>query len=362
MENSNSNNYLVIMAGGVGSRFWPFSRTGHPKQFHDLLGNGKSLMQQTYERFKDLCSEQNIMVVTNAFYHDQVKEQLPFLSDDQILCEPCMRNTAPCIAYAAHKIHKRNKQANLIITPADHAVTNEEKFRKTIEEGIKAVGSREILLTLGIQPSEPNTGYGYIQFDEGNDGNAIKDVKRFVEKPSLEKARDYLKSGDFVWNAGIFISNVETLLKSYEEHLPEVHNQFNAIRSLFYTLEERPIIDEIYTDLPEISIDHGIMEKADNVCTLPCEFGWSDLGTWKSLHQILPKDTRQNVIEGNVLAYNTNNSIIKTSESLLVVTQGLDGYIVAEKDNVLMICKKEDEQEVKEIVAKVRSSKGNEFV
>lgn len=357
----NNNNFVVIMAGGIGSRFWPFSRTKHPKQFHDVLGTGKTLLQQTADRFEKICPPENIYIVTNKVYATLVKEQLPFLSDDQILAEPIGRNTAPCVAYAAFKIHKKNPHANLVIAPSDHIILKEKDFRDTIKQALKITSSQEILITLGIKPSRPDTGYGYIQYHD--DVNSTqKKVKTFTEKPVLDLAKKFIESGDFVWNAGIFISNAQTLVNSFEKYLPDMAETFAEGESKYYTSEEEAFIAKAYTQCKNISIDYGIMEKADNVFVLLSDFGWSDLGTWKSLYENMPKNSEGNVSEGNVLLFDTKNCIIKTPKEKLVVIEGLEEFIVAEYDNVLMICRKDQEQKVKDFVAEVKASKDPKFV
>lgn len=349
------------MAGGIGSRFWPFSRTKHPKQFHDVLGTGKTLLQQTAERFEKICPQENVYIVTNKVYATLVKEQLPFLHDDQILAEPIGRNTAPCVAYAAYKIHKKNPQANLVIAPSDHIILKEKDFRDKIREALKATATEEIIITLGIKPSRPDTGYGYIQYHDDVNSKQKK-VKTFTEKPVLDLAKKFIESGDFVWNAGIFISNAQTLVNSFERYLPDMAETFAEGANKYYTSDEEGFIATAYSQCKNISIDYGIMEKAENVFVLLSDFGWSDLGTWKSLYENMPKNGEGNVTEGNVLLFDTKNCIIKTPKDKLVVIEGLEEFIVAEYDNVLMICRKDQEQKVKDFVAEVKSSKDPKFV
>ncbi|WP_242926820.1 mannose-1-phosphate guanylyltransferase [Pontibacter vulgaris] len=355
------NTYVVIMAGGIGSRFWPFSRTNYPKQFHDVLGIGESMLQMTMKRFKDICPDENIFIVTNRDYEALVKEQLPQLTDNQILLEPIGRNTAPCIAYASHKIAQINPNANLVVTPADHVVLKEEAFTKVVKEAIQAASQDNILLTLGITPSRPDTGYGYIQFIDHNDNN-LKKVKTFTEKPNLELAQMFLNSGDFVWNSGIFIWNVQSILSAFREYLPEVNEIFEEGSQKLNTPEEQNFITRAYSHCRNVSIDYGIMEKVDNVFVLLSDIGWSDLGTWNSLYTIGQKDEQQNVVDGEVMLYDTNNCIIKTPKERLVVVQGLEGYIIAEHDNVLMICKLDEEQKVKEFMSDAKSKKGPNYI
>ncbi len=351
------NNYVIIMAGGIGSRFWPFSRTNFPKQFHDVLGTGKSLLQQTAERFEGVCPPENIYIVTNDIYGSLVKEQLPFLSDDQILLEPCGKNTAPCVAYAAYKIASKDPQANLIISPSDHIILKEEMFKDKVRTGLAAVSNTDTLLTLGIEPNRPDTGYGYIKFEESS--NELKKVIAFTEKPNLERATQFLASGDYVWNAGIFIWNASSILKAFEKHCEGLHQIFS--KGHYYNDKEAAFVKEAYSTCESISIDYAIMEKADNVSVLLCDIGWSDLGTWKSLYEISEKDSDGNVLEGNVKVYNTQNCIFKTPKNRLVVAEGLNDFIVAEYDNVLMICPKEQEQKVKEFVADLKGENLDEY-
>jgi mannose-1-phosphate guanylyltransferase len=357
--------YIIIMAGGVGTRFWPFSRSNYPKQFHDVLGTGRTLLQQTADRFDGICPPENIYIVTSSKYKDICQEQLPHLSDDQILCEPVARNTAPCIAYACHKIAQRDPEANIVVAPADHIILKEEAFRQTIKAALAATAKDSILVTLGIQPSRPDTGYGYIQYLPAVDGNeastAPRRVKTFTEKPHLELAKQFLESGEFVWNAGIFVWNVQAIKAAFAQYLPETAEIFAEGESVYYTGEESAFINKAYSLCKSVSIDNGIMEKADNVYVVLSEFGWSDLGTWKSLYEVSDKNDDMNVIDGHIILYDTRNCIIKTPKDRLVVVNGLDGYIVAEYDNVLMICRKEEEQKVKEFVADAKE-RGIEFV
>ncbi|WP_234735993.1 mannose-1-phosphate guanylyltransferase [Tellurirhabdus bombi] len=355
-----SQTYVVIMAGGVGTRFWPFSRTNNPKQFHDVLGTGRTLLQQTADRFEGICDKSAIYIVTSEEYKDLVKEQLPFLDDDQILLEPVRRNTAPCIAYATYKIAARDPNANIVVAPADHIILKEEEFRSTIRTALQATDSHDILVTLGIQPSRPDTGYGYIQYLTESEGS-VKKVKTFTEKPHLELAQQFLDSGEFVWNAGIFVWNVKSINKAFDTYLPETAEIFAEGTPYYYTEQEQPFINKAYSQCKSISIDNGIMEKANNVHVVLSDFGWSDLGTWKSLYEVSEKDANSNSTDGKLILYNTTNSIIKTPKDKLVVINGLDGFIVAEFDNVLLICRKEEEQKVKEFVADAKEH-GTQFV
>lgn len=357
----NKNNYVVIMAGGIGSRFWPFSRAYHPKQFHDVLGTGKTLLQQTAERFSGICPKENIYIVTNKIYAQLVKDQLPFVSSNQVLSEPTGRNTAPCVAYATYKIAKNNPEANIVVAPSDHIILKEREFEETIRTALAATASAEVLVTLGIKPSRPDTGYGYIQYLEDKTSK-VKKVKTFTEKPALDLAKKFLESGDFVWNGGIFISNAQTLIKSFQSFLPDMAEIFEEGNAKYGTAGEEAFIAQAYSQCKNISIDYGIMEKADNVFVLLSDFGWSDLGTWKSLYENMPKNEQGNVVDGNILLYDTKNCIVKTPKDKLVVIEGLEEFIVAEYDNVIMICKKDNEQKVKDFVAEVKASKDSRYI
>ena len=353
--------YAIIMAGGVGSRFWPFSRTKYPKQFHDVLGTGKSLLQQTVHRLQGLVAPENILIVTNQDYVGLVKEQLPDFSDHQILAEPVGRNTAPCIAYACYKIHQKNKQANIVVLPSDHIIKDEKSFTSTLATAFEATASSDLLVTLGIKPTRPDTGYGYIQYIE-DDNAKIKKVKTFTEKPALDIAKVFLDSGDFLWNAGIFVWNASSIVKAFEELMPETAEVFEEGKGTYWTDKESEFINKAYSQCRNISIDYGILEKASNVFVVPSEFGWSDLGTWKSLYDNSKQNEQGNVIDGNVMTYDTTNCIVKMPSDKLVIVEGLDDFIVAEYDGVLMICRKDQEQRVKDFVADVKSKKGQKYI
>lgn len=356
-----SNNYVVIMAGGVGTRFWPYSRVSNPKQFQDMLGIGKSLIQLTIERFFGICPDENIFVVTNADYYGLVKTQLPQLSDDQILLEPVMRNTAPCVAYAAYKIQQKNPNANIVVAPADQIINKLDAFTDALLTAIEAGKKEQVLLTLGIQPTRPDTGYGYIKMADMGTPTRVKKVKTFTEKPNLELALEFLESGDYLWNAGIFIFNVQTVIHAFQKYMPELHGIFKELEVNYYTDTEKEAVKSAYSRCHSTSIDYGIMEKADNVYVVPCDLGWSDLGTWKSLYEQSPKNKDGNVLSGNIIAYETTKSIIKTPEDRLVVVQGLDNYIVAEYKNVLLICQKDQEQRIKQFLEEAVKQKGSQF-
>jgi mannose-1-phosphate guanylyltransferase len=362
----NKNYFCVIMAGGVGARFWPMSRTSQPKQFIDILGTGESLLQCTFQRFLKICPPENIFIATNSIYRDLVKEQLPSIADSQVLCEPSRRNTAPCIAYANYKIHQINPDATIVVAPSDHIITKEDEFTKVILSAMDAATHNNWLITLGIQPSNPNTGYGYIQFDENEvyaKDNRLKKVKTFTEKPELEMAKQFLQSGDFLWNAGIFIWKLENTMKAFKQYLPEIDELFESGLSCYNTPEERNFIEKTYPICKNISIDYGIMEKAENVYVLSSEFGWSDLGTWGSLYEHLPKDKNGNAIVGrNVMLYESQNNIVNMPKDKIVVIDGLDNFIVAEDSGILLICRKDNEQHIRQFVTDVQIEKGEKYV
>ncbi|MGY2131481.1 mannose-1-phosphate guanylyltransferase [Hymenobacter sp. HD11105] len=358
------NTYLVVMAGGIGSRFWPFSRTNHPKQFHDVMGVGRSMLQLTVDRFAGICPPENVFVVTNRDYSELVQQHLPDLPADQILGEPIGRNTAPCIAYASYRIAQRDPKAVIIVTPADHAVLREDEFRGIISQAVERARTQDILITLGIQPSRPDTGYGYIQFIDGDHTElfgSLRKVKTFTEKPNLELAKMFVDSGDFLWNSGLFIWRAEVIVEAFHHYLGDIAEVFDEGADQLGTAQEDNFITGAYSRCRNISIDYGIMEKADNVYVLPADFGWSDLGTWDSLHRIGRGDENGNVVDGDAILYDTRECVIKTPSERLVVVQGLENYIVAEYDNVLLICKRSEEQRVKEFVADVRAKKGNGY-
>lgn len=360
----NSNNFCVIMAGGIGSRFWPMSKSSFPKQFIDILGTGRTLLQQTYDRLLRICPSENIYVVTNSQYKELVEEQLR-IPQFQILCEPSRRNTAPCIASANYVIAKRNPDANIIVAPADHLILKEEKFVEVINKALEFTASHDALVTMGIKPSRPDTGYGYIQFDANHHtaNQEIKKVKTFTEKPNLELAKQFLESGEFSWNSGMFIWSLKSIQKSFEENLEEVDVLFKEKAHLFGTVDEQKAIESIYSVCKSVSIDYGIMEKADNVYVISADIGWSDLGTWGSIYTHLKHDKNGNAVMGkNVMLYDSNNCIVNVPKEKLVVLQGLEGYIVVEANDCLLVCKKEDEQKIKEFVMDVKINKGEKFV
>lgn len=356
--------HCVIMAGGIGSRFWPLSRTSKPKQFIDILGTGKTLLQQTFIRMNKICPAENILIVTSQIYKDIVLEQLPEISADQVLLEPMRRNTAPCISFANYKIKQKNPNAIVIVAPSDHLILNEDKFIENINEAISFTSKNDALLTLGIKPSRPETGYGYIQVGVSPDKHkpALKKVKTFTEKPNLELAKVFVESGEFFWNSGIFIWSLKTISSAFEKHLPEVDSLFKDVAISFNTPNERKLVEQAYSECRNVSIDYGVMEKADNVYVICSDFGWSDLGTWGSLYTHLNKDTNQNAIIGkNVMLYNSSNTIVNVPDNKLVILQGLNDYIVVESDNILLVCQKKDEQEIKNFVNDILIEKGEKF-
>lgn len=337
------------MAGGIGSRFWPFSRNNRPKQFLDFFGTGRSLLQMTFDRFRQVVPVSNILIVTNVIYKELILEQLPELKPEQVLLEPSRRNTAPCIAYAVNRIKATTNNANIIVAPSDHLILKENDFLDTIRTGIDFVANNNALLTLGIKPSRPETGYGYIQISEGE--TALRKVKTFTEKPNAELAQIFFETGEFYWNSGIFLWNLQSIDTAFNKLLPDVALKFDEGKGLYNTENEQNFIDEIYPTCPNISIDYGIMEKSDNVYVLCSDFGWTDLGTWGSLYEMSPKDESANVtLKCDSMIYNSKNNIIALPENRLAVIQDLDGYIVAESDNVLLICKLKDEQNIRQYV------------
>jgi len=355
-----NNNYLVIMAGGKGTRLWPSSRQHFPKQFNDVFGVGKSLLQQTIERFKNVCPQENIFIVTNKDYEKIVKEQVPFLKPDQILLEPIQRNTAPCVAFACYKIESRDPNAKIVVTPADHAIFEEAKFEKAILKSIEEIKDTDKLVTLGINPLRPETGYGYIQFIKGE--GFLKKVKTFTEKPAKELAAKFIESGDFVWNAGIFIWNAKAIKKAIKTHLPDVSEAFDEISDDWFGPGENEKINVAYSQCKSISIDYGIMEKANNVFVAMGDFGWSDIGSWNSLYEISDKDNDRNVLDGNVLVYDTTGTIVKTPKDKLVVLEGLKDYLVVEYDNALVICHRDQESRFRQFTKDVKNMKGEDYL
>ena len=359
----NKNTYAAIMAGGIGSRFWPASRTAKSKQFLDILGTGRTLIQATYDRFLKICPKENIFILTHTDYIDLVKQQLPDITDEQILTEPARKNTAPCIAYSAFKINKLNPDANIIVAPSDHIILNEPEFVRIAELAVDFVSKNNALATLGIRPTRPDTGYGYIQYFEDETSEGIHKVKTFTEKPEKEVAKQFLKSGDFLWNGGIFIWNVKSILSSLEKNLIQVYDAFVEAEPDILTPNEKDAVEKAFITCPSISIDYGIMEKADNVYTLPSSFGWSDLGTWASTYDNLEKDYLGNAVAGhNVMVIDATNNMVHADNNKLVVLQGLDEFVIVDTHDVLLICKKDKEQEIKEYVAEIKRNKGDKYI
>ncbi|MBK7869961.1 MAG: mannose-1-phosphate guanylyltransferase [Saprospiraceae bacterium] len=357
------NTYVAIMAGGVGSRFWPASRVAKPKQFLDILGVGKSLLQMTFDRFLALCPAENIFIVTNAIYRDLVKAQLPELTDNQILLEPSRNNTAPCIAYTAFKLQELNPNANLIVAPSDHIILKETNFIITLQKALDFTAKNDALVTLGIQPSRPDTGYGYINFEKTAVQNDVHQVIKFTEKPPLEKAEAFLASGDYLWNAGIFVWRVQTILSALEQNASEIHTILGAKLDCYNTPQEQAFIDEYYPTTPNISIDFAVMEKANNVYTIPSDFGWSDLGTWASLHAESQKDNHNNTCHaGEVMLMETDNCLIHAANSKLVVIKDLQNYIVVDEPDVLLIYPMGQEQEIKQITEQLKTKKKDKYL
>lgn len=347
-----SNNHLVIMAGGVGSRFWPMSTEEFPKQFIDVLGVGRSLLQLTFDRFAGVCEPNHIWVLTNQKYSEIVRQQLPEVPVKNVLCEPCRRNTAPCIAYACWRIKNTDSHANIVVAPSDHIVMDVPEFQRVIIQCLNFCNESDAMLTLGMKPTRPETGYGYIQADLASSSVRNKEIFRvdsFREKPDLETAQRYIQNRNYFWNAGIFIWNVRTIINAFRMYQPTLAKLFEDLSNVYGTAEEQEVLNNRYPECENISVDYAIMEKAEEIFVCPADFGWSDLGTWGSLLAQTKHDMYGNSIIGsNVSVYDTKNSIIHTTEEKKVVVQGLDGYIVAEKDDTLLICKLSDEQKIKQ--------------
>jgi len=364
-HNIHPDNFCVIMAGGIGSRFWPMSRSTFPKQFHDVLGLGQTLIQMTYERFLKICPPENILIVTNADYKDLVKSQLPDLTDEQLLLEPARRNTAACIAYANYKIAARNSNARIIVAPSDHLIMKEDAFIETVELAIDQCAESDSLITLGIKPSRPDTGYGYIQFTGDPETNIkrVKKVKTFTEKPNLELAKEFLASGDFYWNSGIFIWSLSSIQKAFETHLSEMNELFADIAEAYNTPKEAGQIANVYAVCENISIDYGILEKAEDVKVVLSDFGWSDLGTWGSLYTHLNKDDHGNGILGKqVILSDSSGNVVKAPDDKLVAIHGLDNHVVIDTGDILLICPLSEEQSIKQIVSDLKLNGRGNFV
>lgn len=351
------------MAGGIGSRFWPMSRTDFPKQFIDILNTGRTLIQSTYDRFAKFIPADNIYVVTSDQYKDIVAKQLPELPEGNILCEPSRKNTAPCVAYISYKLYQINHDANLVCAPSDHLILDEEAFKEVCTNALKFTSHIKALVTLGIKPTYPNTGYGYIQYEPHKVDENVFKVKTFTEKPDVELAKTFIASGDFLWNAGIFVWQVKNIIKAFEKYLPEMAEVFEAEKSHFNKKSEKDAIERIYPQCTNISIDYGVMEKADNVYIIPSSFGWSDLGTWASTYDNLEKDYLGNAVAGdNVMVIDATNNMVHADNKKLLVLQGLDEFVIVDTDDVLLICKKNKEQEIKEYVAEIKRNKGDKYL
>ena len=359
----NKHHYVAIMAGGIGSRFWPMSRTNYPKQFLDILGTGKTLIQQTFERYSRVVPEENIYVVTSNEYVPLVRKQLPQIAEENILSEPFRKNTAPCLAYISFKLMKKDPKACMVAAPADHLILEIDDFVRTTLSALNFVDHLNAFVTLGITPTYPNTGYGYIQHDTIEAAPGVFKVKTFTEKPNLELAKTFIASGDFLWNAGIFFWKVKNILTAFEKYLPEMYEVFAAEKDKFNTKEEATVINEIYPQCSNISIDFGIMEKADNVYVIPASFGWSDLGTWNSAWENMAKDHLENAIAGKkVISIDASKCMVHVPDTKLIVLQGLENFIVVDTKDVLLICKKEKEQEIKDYLAEVKKAAGDKYL
>jgi mannose-1-phosphate guanylyltransferase len=339
------------MAGGVGSRFWPVSTTDFPKQFHDMLGSGSTLIQKTFSRLSKLIPAENILILTNERYNDLVLEQLPMVKQEQVLLEPAMRNTAPCILYASLKIQKQNPNALMVVAPSDHWIEDEDEFSRNLQQCFDFCQKEDALMTLGIKPTFPNTGFGYIEFDK-SDSNLIKKVNQFREKPDYQTAKSFLEAGNFLWNGGIFIWSVKAITEAFEKFQPQMNSLFQLGVESYNSSNEKKFIEENYANAENISIDYAVMEKAKNVYVLPATFDWNDLGTWGQLHEKLDKDENNNgVINAKVVMENASNNIVRSDANKIIVIDGLHDYIIVDKEGVLLIYPKSKEQDIKRITA-----------
>lgn len=354
-----SNKYCIIMAGGIGSRFWPLSKNNYPKQFLDIFGTGKSFIRSTYERFLPVVPTENFLVVTNAAYKEAVLEHIPELKPEQVLCEPMRRNTAPCIAYACYRIASRCDDAVIAVTPADHLVTNEVEFQRIISTGFDFVGkaeNNEALMTIGIKPSRPETGYGYIELpSRDTKEGTVTAINGFKEKPNLEKAKEFLAAGNYLWNSGIFIWSLEAIMQAFRSYLPQMAALFDEGKGIYGTSSEQDFINRKFAECENISIDYGVMERATKRYTIPADFGWSDIGTWGSLYTHAEKDNDANARKGKSVVVDTRNSIVNLEEGVEAIVEGLDGYLVAYRDRSLLVCRLADEQKIKEWVEKIEN-------
>ena len=372
--NKPSNIFVLIMAGGVGSRFWPKSRNHFPKQFIDILGTGESLLQLTYQRFLKICPNENILILTNTGYADLVKEQLPNVLTDNVLLEPSRNNTAPCIAYATYKILQKNPEANIVVAPSDHLILKEDVFIEKINQALEFAEINDALLTLGISPTRPDTGYGYIEYQVSSSehqvssgeyqelSNGIHKVNAFKEKPVLEKAQEYIARGNYLWNAGIFIWKAANLQRAFEKYAPEIDTLFKSGNEIYNTPDEAQFILDQYPTSPDISIDYAILEKADNIYTIPADIGWSDLGTWASLHAIAQQDEHHNVCNSeHIHLHDTHDCMINLPKGKAAVIRGLENFIVVDDEQVLLIYPKSEEQEIKGVSKEMVTRYGHQY-
>ncbi len=357
----NKNYYAVLMAGGVGSRFWPVSTAKNPKQFHDMLGTGDTLIQKTFKRLHTFVPTENILILTNERYNDLVLEQLPLIQQEQVVLEPAMRNTAPCILYAALKIQKMNPEGVMIVAPSDHWIENEVAFAKDVTQCFQKCEAEEVLCTLGIQPSFPNTGFGYIEFNK-EQSDSLKEVTQFREKPDYETAKSFLEQGNFLWNAGIFMWSVQTIIKAFKKYQPDQYELFYAGISSYNTENESDFIQGNYAKAENISIDYAILERAKEIYVLPASFDWNDLGTWGSLYDKLDKDELGNaVVNGKLLDIDSTGNMVRLPKNKIAVIEGLEDYIIVDKEDILLIVPKAKEQDIKEIVAKTKATFGEQY-
>ena len=358
----NKDNYAIIMAGGIGTRFWPISTSQFPKQFHDMLGTGQTLLQKTFSRLSQFVPEEHIFILTNTLYTNLVRKQLPQISSWQIVPEPAMRNTGPCILYAALKIQKENPKANIIVAPSDHWIENEEAFKHDVLKAFEFCENHDALMTLGIKPTFPNTGYGYIEYDNQDD-KSIKKVNQFREKPDYQTAKSFIEQGNYLWNAGIFVWSAKSVIEAFKTHQPNLFSLFEAGNKVYNTSNEAQFIAENYAKAENISVDYAIMEQSENVYVLPATFDWSDLGTWGSLFDELPKDENNNVIvNSKVLAMDSKGNIIRTKPGKLVVMEDINDYIIVDKDDVLLIFPKDKEQDIKTLQRTVKENFGDDYI
>lgn len=358
----NENNYCVIMAGGVGSRFWPISRRSKPKQFLDVLGTGKSFIRTTFERFANIIPLENIFVATNSAYRDMVLAEIPELAPERVLCEPVGRNTAPCVAYAAMRIRSINPEAKMVVTPSDHFILNEIHFCEVIQQCLDFVDEENALITIGLQPTRPETGYGYIQVNKHKASGKFNKAKTFTEKPNHELAKIFVDSGEYFWNSGIFVWSVQTILEAFEKLQPEIYGPLNSIADHYGKPTEQEQIDIVYPECRGISVDYGIMERYDNVWVRCSDLGWSDVGTWGSMYEYSAKDENGNTFSTNTFTFNTEDCVIRTDDEKVVVIEGLKEYIVVDTPDVLMVCPRSAEQNIKRYIETVNFTKGDKFI